>query len=99
MQPANHTIWRKAYVNKEMAPNVKLYQRNQHQKHEAIWTGRDTTTRQQITLTPEFGKLRSRTDMRLQRGQQIDKRLLLKVTTLTDKENQQGCGTNTRTVV
>eukprot|EP00971_Amphidinium_carterae_P076004 1501469-Amphidinium_carterae.3 len=44
-----------------MAPNMKLYQRIQQQKSETIWIGKDTTTGQHITLTPEFGKLRSRT--------------------------------------
>eukprot|EP00971_Amphidinium_carterae_P308746 6135235-Amphidinium_carterae.1 len=61
-----------------MASNMKLYKRNQQQKNEAIWIGRDTTTGHHITLTPEFGKLRSRTGMRLRKEQQIDKDLLLR---------------------
>eukprot|EP00971_Amphidinium_carterae_P324167 6442012-Amphidinium_carterae.8 len=37
-----------------MAPNVKFDQRNQQQRYEAIWIGRDTITGQHITLTPEL---------------------------------------------
>eukprot|EP00971_Amphidinium_carterae_P058727 1161274-Amphidinium_carterae.1 len=63
-----------------MAENQKLNRRNQEQKYEAIWIGRDTTTRQHITLTTEFGKQIARTILRLPKEQQFDKTLLLKVT-------------------
>eukprot|EP00971_Amphidinium_carterae_P017374 342501-Amphidinium_carterae.2 len=66
-----------------MPENQKLYRRNQEQKYEAIWIGRDTTTGQHITFTEEFGRLQTRTILRLPREQQTDKRLLLKVTSLT----------------
>eukprot|EP00971_Amphidinium_carterae_P264764 5252021-Amphidinium_carterae.2 len=65
-----------------MPENEKLYQRNQEQKYEAIWIGRDTTTGQHITLTREFGRLLTRTILRIRKAQQIDKTLLLKVTSL-----------------
>eukprot|EP00971_Amphidinium_carterae_P191582 3801657-Amphidinium_carterae.2 len=74
----------KVYIEKQTAPNMRLYQRNQLQNHEAIWIARDTATGQRITLTPVFGKLRSRTVMRLPKEQQLDKDLLLRVTSLTD---------------
>eukprot|EP00971_Amphidinium_carterae_P020453 402951-Amphidinium_carterae.3 len=77
----------KVYVDKLMPDNRKLYRRNQDQKHEAIWIGRDTTTGQHITLTEEFGKVITRTVLRLPREQQIDRDLLLKVTTLTGEHN------------
>eukprot|EP00971_Amphidinium_carterae_P234365 4650480-Amphidinium_carterae.1 len=67
-----------------MAPNMEIYQKDQQQKHKAIWIGRDTATGQHITLTPEFGKLWSRTVMRLAKEQHTDKDLLLQVTSLTD---------------
>eukprot|EP00971_Amphidinium_carterae_P151194 2997739-Amphidinium_carterae.1 len=63
-----------------MPDNRKPYRRNQEQKHEAIWIGRDTATGQRITLTEEFGKTLSRTILRLPREQQVDRDLLLKVT-------------------
>eukprot|EP00971_Amphidinium_carterae_P349532 6491063-Amphidinium_carterae.1 len=51
------TFGEKIYVEKIMPENQKLYyRRNQEQKHEAIWIGRDTTTGQHITQTTEFGK-------------------------------------------
>eukprot|EP00971_Amphidinium_carterae_P278070 5519809-Amphidinium_carterae.3 len=85
-QPYN--FGEKVYVDKQMAPNMRLYQRNQHQKHEAIWIGRDTTTGQHITLTVRvLHQLRPRTVMRLPKEQQIDKDLLLRVTSLTDTRN------------
>eukprot|EP00971_Amphidinium_carterae_P164677 3264733-Amphidinium_carterae.8 len=58
-----------------MAESKKLYQRNQQLKHKAIWIGRDTTTGLHITLTPEFGKLKTRPTMRLPE-KQIDRELL-----------------------
>eukprot|EP00971_Amphidinium_carterae_P084478 1672281-Amphidinium_carterae.2 len=61
-----------------MAPNVKLYQKNQQQKREAIWIGRDTTTGH--ATHQETGKLSLVTVMRLPKEQQIDKDLLLRVT-------------------
>eukprot|EP00971_Amphidinium_carterae_P174128 3451458-Amphidinium_carterae.2 len=67
----------KVYVHKPMAPNVRLYQRNQEQKHEAIWIGRDTATGQHITLTKELGKVKRKRILRLPSDQQIDKELLL----------------------
>eukprot|EP00971_Amphidinium_carterae_P105127 2081583-Amphidinium_carterae.1 len=70
-----------------MAPNMKLYLRNQQQNNETIWIGRAMTTGQHITLTPEIGKLRSRTVMRSPKEQQIDKKHLLRVTSLTDTRN------------
>eukprot|EP00971_Amphidinium_carterae_P011292 222169-Amphidinium_carterae.2 len=75
----NITFGEKVYVEKIMPENQKLYRRNQEQKYEAIWIGRDTTG-QHITLTTEFGKLLTRTILRLPKEQQIDKTLLLKVT-------------------
>eukprot|EP00971_Amphidinium_carterae_P194360 3856529-Amphidinium_carterae.1 len=80
-----------------MPENQKLYRRNQEQKHEAIWIGRDTTG-QHITLSPEFGKQLPRTTLRLPKDQHYDKALLLKVTSTegeydnsrkkTDKDKQ-----------
>eukprot|EP00971_Amphidinium_carterae_P352787 6492730-Amphidinium_carterae.6 len=75
-----------------MAPNMKLYQSSRQQRHEAIWIGRNKTTGQHITLTPEFGKLSSRTVMRLLEGQQVDKELLFRVTTLTDARHTKRTG-------
>eukprot|EP00971_Amphidinium_carterae_P350205 6491433-Amphidinium_carterae.1 len=72
----------KVYVEKLMPETQKLYRRNQEQKYEAIWIGRDTTTGQRITLTEEFGKLQTGTVLRLPREQQADETLLLKVTSL-----------------
>eukprot|EP00971_Amphidinium_carterae_P315285 6266568-Amphidinium_carterae.1 len=72
-------------MEKIMPENQKLYKRNQEQKYEAIWIGRDTTTGQHITLTTEFGRQLARTILRLPKEQQIDKTLLLKVT-LTEGE-------------
>eukprot|EP00971_Amphidinium_carterae_P225469 4472190-Amphidinium_carterae.1 len=46
------------------------------------------------TLTPEFGKLRSRTVMRQSKEQQIDKDLLLRVTSLTDTKNTKTADRN-----
>eukprot|EP00971_Amphidinium_carterae_P297425 5908796-Amphidinium_carterae.1 len=66
-----------------MPENQKPYRKNQEQKYEAIWIGRDTTTRQHITLTEEGGKLQTRTILKMPREQQIDKTLLLKGTSLT----------------
>eukprot|EP00971_Amphidinium_carterae_P145440 2882205-Amphidinium_carterae.2 len=60
--------------------NKRLYRRSQQQKHEAIWIGRGTTTGQHITLTAEFGKIKTRTIMRLPKDQQINRELLLQVT-------------------
>eukprot|EP00971_Amphidinium_carterae_P335753 6471763-Amphidinium_carterae.2 len=77
------TFGEKVYVEKVMSENKKLYHRNESQKHEAIWIGRDTTTGQHITLTEEFGKLQTRTILRLPHEQQTDQDLLLKVTSLT----------------
>eukprot|EP00971_Amphidinium_carterae_P157160 3115344-Amphidinium_carterae.1 len=81
-----------------MPENQKLYRRNQEQKYETIWIGRDTTTGQHITLSPEFGKQLSRTILRLPKDQHYDKTLLLKVTSTegeyynsrkkTDKDKQ-----------
>eukprot|EP00971_Amphidinium_carterae_P119106 2359564-Amphidinium_carterae.1 len=65
-----------------MPENQKLCRRNQEQKYEAIWIGRDTTTGQHITLTTEFGKQLARTILRLPKEQQIDRALLLKVTSI-----------------
>eukprot|EP00971_Amphidinium_carterae_P224168 4448032-Amphidinium_carterae.1 len=39
----------KLYIEKLTAENQKLQRRNQEQKHEAIWIGRDATTGQHIT--------------------------------------------------
>eukprot|EP00971_Amphidinium_carterae_P330671 6463836-Amphidinium_carterae.1 len=66
-----------------MPENQKLYRRNQAQKYKGIWVGRDTTPGQHITLPIEFGKLLTRTILRLPREQQADRSLLLKVTSLT----------------
>eukprot|EP00971_Amphidinium_carterae_P002939 57634-Amphidinium_carterae.1 len=63
-----------------MPENQKLYERNQEQKYEAIWVGRDTTTGQHITLTTEFGRQLARKILRLPKEQQFDKTLLLNVT-------------------
>eukprot|EP00971_Amphidinium_carterae_P302749 6015665-Amphidinium_carterae.3 len=70
-----------------MPENKKLSRRNQEQKYEAIWIGRDTTTGQHSTLTEEHEKLLSRTILRLPSEQQIDRDLLLKVTSLTGEYN------------
>eukprot|EP00971_Amphidinium_carterae_P258299 5126931-Amphidinium_carterae.10 len=70
-----------------MPENRQPYRRNQEQKHEAILIGRDTTTGQHITITEEFGKQLTRTILRLPREQQIDRDLLLKVTSLTGEYN------------
>eukprot|EP00971_Amphidinium_carterae_P193882 3846968-Amphidinium_carterae.2 len=71
------TFREKVYIEKNTAENQKLQRRNQEQKHEAIWIGRDTTTGQHITLSTEFGKQLSRSILRLQKDQQFDKTLLL----------------------
>eukprot|EP00971_Amphidinium_carterae_P058089 1148938-Amphidinium_carterae.4 len=73
-----------------MPENRKLYRRNPEQKHEAIWVGRDTATGQHITLTEEFGKTLSRTILRLPKEQQVDRDLLLKVTsTICEYDNSK----------
>eukprot|EP00971_Amphidinium_carterae_P344830 6485450-Amphidinium_carterae.1 len=71
------TFGEKVYIEKITAENQKLLRRNQEQKHEAIWIGRDTTTGQHITLSTEFGKQLTRTILRLPSDQQFDKTLLL----------------------
>eukprot|EP00971_Amphidinium_carterae_P157351 3119289-Amphidinium_carterae.2 len=57
----NPSIWRESLrgeTHARKSTNLPHCNRkNQEQKYKAIWIGRDTTTRQHITLTEEFGKL------------------------------------------
>eukprot|EP00971_Amphidinium_carterae_P051568 1015134-Amphidinium_carterae.1 len=59
------TFGEKVYIEKITAENQKLQRRNQEQRHDAIWIGRDTTTGQHITLSTELGKQLTRTILRL----------------------------------
>eukprot|EP00971_Amphidinium_carterae_P286921 5696232-Amphidinium_carterae.2 len=77
------TFGEKVYVEKLMPENRKLYRRNQKQKYETIWIGRETATGQHITLTEKFGKQLPRTILQLPKKQQIEKNLLLKVISRT----------------
>eukprot|EP00971_Amphidinium_carterae_P349134 6490862-Amphidinium_carterae.2 len=61
-----------------MAENMKLYKRNQEQKHEAIWIGQDSTKRQHMAISPNLGKINTRRVLRLPPDQQGHRQFMLK---------------------
>eukprot|EP00971_Amphidinium_carterae_P344164 6484381-Amphidinium_carterae.2 len=58
----NERIWKRAYARAIMRFGEK---RNLPQKLEAIWIGRDTTQGQHIAISPDLGRITSRTVRRL----------------------------------
>eukprot|EP00971_Amphidinium_carterae_P185048 3674557-Amphidinium_carterae.1 len=83
LQSTHHHVWREGLRGEAHAREQKLYRKNQEQKYKAIWIGRDTATGQHITLTEEFAMQLSRTVLSRPKEQQVDRDLLLKVTSTT----------------